>query len=596
MQRVIMKSKFGYHIVYFFLICSSVISGQAQHITSIYPSANFIGAERNTDITLHFDSELDTTSFHNGIFNVFGSNSGAVKGKSFYDIANNKITFSLNKQFYAGEVVTVGFGPVKTSIGDTISAYHWQFTVKITKPTPPYFKPPVTYQQQTFSPLFCIDMDNDGSLDIISTNGWIIFNNGDGTFSRKSYKPELVDLNFISDLNNDGNPDLICGNGNYFPDTKIFLGDGNGNFTLAQNFNPGFFVLAVGDINGDNYNDFLAITGSIDYSVIKLQFYINDKTGHFYLDTNEYIINGNGLKAILTDLNNDGKTDLAIINQGLLNPPESFRGFQLFINDGKGHFTNTQNIYIGDVGFKDIFSNDFNNDGYIDIATSGQLEGTSIIKGDKDGIFSTMNTLMFGGAEDHGQFLTGDMNGDNRIDLLDDSWVGIPEAGDSAFTGFDILLNSSVNPFLSINTIRYFPLGYLLNHTSGDPVLGDVNNDGALDLIHGNPSGYTTVFINTDSVSGIKDKFFNKDFTLKQNYPNPFNGQTIIKYSIHSPGTVKITLYDVMGRELKVLVNEYKNPGEHEIRLNGNTLSSGVYIYQLESNSIRLTKKMLYLK
>jgi hypothetical protein len=77
------------------------------------------------------------------------------------------------------------------------------------------------------------------------------------------------------------------------------------------------------------------------------------------------------------------------------------------------------------------------------------------------------------------------------------------------------------------------------------------------------------------------------------NYPNPFNPRTLIKYNITSEGNVTIKVFDMLGRELAVLINEYKQAGNYSAEFDGSNLSSGVYYYVLESNGQREVKKML---
>ncbi|GBD86219.1 Ycf48-like protein [bacterium BMS3Abin03] len=85
-------------------------------------------------------------------------------------------------------------------------------------------------------------------------------------------------------------------------------------------------------------------------------------------------------------------------------------------------------------------------------------------------------------------------------------------------------------------------------------------------------------------------------FNLSQNYPNPFNPSTIIKYSIVKKGEVKLMIYDILGREVSVLVNEVKDPGYYEVNFNASNLASGVYFYRLVAGSFVSTHKMLLLK
>ncbi len=99
------------------------------------------------------------------------------------------------------------------------------------------------------------------------------------------------------------------------------------------------------------------------------------------------------------------------------------------------------------------------------------------------------------------------------------------------------------------------------------------------------------------------------EFILEQNYPNPFNSTTKIKYEIPDmatvgtthelslhPFNVRLTVYDILGREIKTLVNEIQNPGDYEIQFNSGNLTSGVYLYKLETGSFIDVKKMIILR
>ncbi len=88
-----------------------------------------------------------------------------------------------------------------------------------------------------------------------------------------------------------------------------------------------------------------------------------------------------------------------------------------------------------------------------------------------------------------------------------------------------------------------------------------------------------------------------EEFSLLQNYPNPFNPQTTIFYSIPQTSTVTLKVYDLMGREVAILIqNERKAPGNYEISFNASNLSSGVYFYKLQTQSYVETKRMVLIK
>ncbi len=85
-------------------------------------------------------------------------------------------------------------------------------------------------------------------------------------------------------------------------------------------------------------------------------------------------------------------------------------------------------------------------------------------------------------------------------------------------------------------------------------------------------------------------------YSLEQNYPNPFNPSTTIKFAIPANEFVKITVFDIRGREVQQLVNENLTAGVYETDFNGANLSSGTYFYKIETNSFSDTKKMILVK
>lgn len=85
-------------------------------------------------------------------------------------------------------------------------------------------------------------------------------------------------------------------------------------------------------------------------------------------------------------------------------------------------------------------------------------------------------------------------------------------------------------------------------------------------------------------------------FNLMQNYPNPFNPTTTINYSLDKPGHIKLVIYDLLGREIKSLVDEYKDSGTYKVDFNAENLSSGVYFYQLSDSKNVTTKSMILAK
>ena len=85
-------------------------------------------------------------------------------------------------------------------------------------------------------------------------------------------------------------------------------------------------------------------------------------------------------------------------------------------------------------------------------------------------------------------------------------------------------------------------------------------------------------------------------FNLEQNYPNPFNPSTNIKYSVPESGNIKLSVYNLVGEEVAVLVNGFSQSGFYEVSFDASNLPSGVYLYKLQSANSVQTKKMMLLK
>lgn len=100
----------------------------------------------------------------------------------------------------------------------------------------------------------------------------------------------------------------------------------------------------------------------------------------------------------------------------------------------------------------------------------------------------------------------------------------------------------------------------------------------------------------TGPLTGIQNNQVPYEYRLMQNYPNPFNPQTKIVFEIPKAGDVKVTVTDILGKEMKILTNEYFNAGTHELIFEGSNFSSGVYFYKIEAGTYTDSKKMVLLK
>jgi hypothetical protein len=185
--------------------------------------------------------------------------------------------------------------------------------------------------------------------------------------------------------------------------------------------------------------------------------------------------------------------------------------------------------------------------------------------------------------------------------------------------------NGSTWTQTSINTGRYDGLTALNNNifASGDGGIFHSPDNGVtwIPRNEGNPGGFNTFLFASNAImgggpNGVYYRFLSEmigiqnisteipsAYSLSQNYPNPFNPTTKIRFAIpsmegsgFSRGLVRLTIYDVMGREVQTLVNESLQPGTYEATFDGSNYSSGIYFYRLETNNIQITRKCILLK
>jgi hypothetical protein len=102
--------------------------------------------------------------------------------------------------------------------------------------------------------------------------------------------------------------------------------------------------------------------------------------------------------------------------------------------------------------------------------------------------------------------------------------------------------------------------------------------------------------LSLEMVSGVEDEIPVTKFNLEQNYPNPFNPVTKINWQSPVGGYQSLKVYDLLGREVAIIVDEYKNAGSYEIEFDGSKLASGVYFYQLRAGDFVETRKMNIIK
>ena len=177
-------------------------------------------------------------------------------------------------------------------------------------------------------------------------------------------------------------------------------------------------------------------------------------------------------------------------------------------------------------------------------------------------------------------------------------------------------LSCQVGTIVSIGSSEYLMVGTenlgVFLFSDGGNMLGTIN-EGLTNLniqaLTADNNGY--IYAGTENglwrrpiseITSVKEENISipLDYVLFQNYPNPFNPSTKIKYSIKKTSYVILKLYNILGEEIKTLINDEKLPGVYEVEFNptfGNlNLASGIYFYQLKAGEFVKTKKMILLK
>ena len=118
------------------------------------------------------------------------------------------------------------------------------------------------------------------------------------------------------------------------------------------------------------------------------------------------------------------------------------------------------------------------------------------------------------------------------------------------------------------------------------------NKNGVIYISHNNIilDNFQLTSVNDDKTST------SMSFKLYQNYPNPFNPSTTIKFTINKKEKVSLTVLNLIGQEVKTLVDEEKEQGNYEVKFNASNLPSGIYFYRLQVGSLVKTNKMVFLK
>jgi outer membrane protein assembly factor BamB len=489
------------------------------------------------------------------------------------------------------------------------------------------------------------DVNNDGVNDVLvaTENYWTICYNGNSSVTADtlwkfnshfgSINTGSVDwqdaMQVIEDINNDGIEDVIigCGGGN----EMVYALSGSTGQKIWEFGSP--TTTADGDIyglrtdkdyNNDNVNDVLisasgsgygagrhavicvnGLNGQVIFNVVQSFDFTYDvlateSGGAIGVGNNggPYRVNGfnnsgqpawnyplsgslNALWSLreIPDINGDAGKDII----GLY----GFSGSIFALTGNSGTQIWTQSLGQSNNGTFELLD-DLDGNGFIDFTLSAPKVAYRIdSKTD-----SVLWSYALGCSYIRGVADIGDVSGDTLNDIV---FITQQPAKVFVFNGADatIMFEYSYGTSIAQRGDRVTALQSIDGNASNEFVTG--NREGKIICFSGGPNG-------TVSVKPINNIIPDK-FELSQNYPNPFNPKTKIKFDLPNIANVKLTVYDILGREVMSLIDSELKPGIYEVTFDGSNLSSGIYFFHIAIHSDRLTtkefnqtKKMLLVK
>jgi hypothetical protein len=443
---------------------------------------------------------------------------------------------------------------------------------------------------------FVVDLDNDGLWDLLSGNykGAILHYEQDAAGSDsfalisddiggvKEFA--LATAPCVTDLEGDGLLDLIIGEEN-----------GNLNHCIQQGPNANTFSLVNANFDGAidhcNYSApavcDLDKNGKLDLIVGELSQRLNryeqEDPGSerlvFMTDFFSAISESNYISPCFTDLDNDGRLDLIVGNgNGILchfEQDASSPGNFIKISE------NFNGIDVGEIA-SPAFT-DLDSDGLLDLVVGnkeGELhhyEQEAPASSAFAPVPDSLSGIDVGGWSSP---CCTDLDGDGLIDMIVGRSGPLYHFEQSGKNSTDFSLMSE--DFEGIGFVHL-----------GKPFFADINGDGREDLLIGNEDGGIRYFRrNPDTGIETNNESHPRNFRLFSNYPNPFNPSTTIPFSVKDPCRVTLKVFDILGREVRVLVDAKYPAGTHAVRFDASGLASGIYVYTIRTGDFTASRKM----
>ncbi len=398
------------------------------------------------------------------------------------------------------------------------------------------------------------------------------------------------------DVNGDGYDDIMVSGKNYGANhlgrVMIYFGGASMDATYdiglsgQQGYDYfGYALSSAGDINGDGYDDI--IIGAKNYSAGRAYIYYGGATmstaADVIIDPNESSVDSyGGVVSGIGDINQDGYDDFLVSGYIHIDSHHTGMGKAYIYYGGPGmdttpeytfmdyshYYTNSATVYASAVG-------DFNGDGANDfiVSNSEHIANGMVF------LYSDDNTALPVELTTLNAYVN-----DGEVTL---NWQTATEVNNY---GFDVERKQNSGEWRKVGFVE----GSGNSSSPKQYVFTDIEVPAGKYFYRLKQLDINGAFEYSNSIE--VDLSVPVNYELSQNYPNPFNPTTVIKYSIPEDNFVTIKLYNILGKEIATLVNDYKATGKYKVLLNGSKLSSGIYIYSIQAGDFREIKKMVLQK
>jgi hypothetical protein len=566
------------------LLCASLFSASwaGPQVISVSPAPQSLNTTVLGGITIQFDTPLDSATVNSATIMIAGRWSGIARGTFALDSSRTLVQFTPSDPFSAGETVTISVSRgVQSEGGEPMDlGYAWSYwiktspgTLELTEVQRIPVREPGEGHIQTYG-ANTADLDNDGWTDLtlpneLSDDIRVFMNDGQGGYSDFTIHPipngNLASANEAVDLDGDADLDFVVGNGGN-DRMSVFIGDGMGGFVSSTSYQAGNSVRGVAamDLEGDGDLDIV----TTNRGASNLSIFMNNGDGTFQPAMN---MEGNGVQetaCAVADANEDGIMDLFV---GALSSNEMI----LLLGDGNGGLVFSDEVGAGGSPWV-IAAGDVNGDGHVDVVSANSFaNNAAVILGDgMGGMLPAVNYPVgnFALAID-----LGDIDGDGDLDFVTSNY---------STADWTLYENNGTGVFVNPKTFDASSAGSCAT-------LHDRDNDGDLDMTGIDEIDDLIFLFDNQMPVSVPPPFHPGTFALHQNTPNPFNPRTTIRYQITDYCLVSLHVYDVLGRVVATLLDEFKVPGTYEITWDAEDRSSGVYFYRLQSAGFSETRKMV---